>query len=82
MPQGLVRYRNPGHLHFATFSCYRRQPFLRTAISGDLFEPSLLPEQSLQAGVEVSPYCLIPNHIPLILSPDPRLHPGIAACTW
>ena len=28
MPKGLKRYYGRGHLHFLTFSCYRRLPLL------------------------------------------------------
>jgi hypothetical protein len=30
MPAGLKRYYGLGHLHFITFSCYRRLPLLKT----------------------------------------------------
>jgi hypothetical protein len=30
MPKGLKRYYGRGHLHFLTFSCYRRLPLLNT----------------------------------------------------
>ncbi len=30
MPWGLERYQRAGDLHFVTFSCYRRLPFLQT----------------------------------------------------
>jgi len=30
MPAGLKRYYGKGHLHFITFSCYRRLPLLKT----------------------------------------------------
>jgi putative transposase len=41
MPWGLVRFQQPRNLHFLTFSCYRRQPFLDTAHAGQVFERSL-----------------------------------------
>jgi len=31
MPKGLKRYYGQGHLHFLTFSCYRRLPLWGTA---------------------------------------------------
>jgi len=34
MPKGLKRYYGQGHLHFLTFSCYRRLPLLGTARAG------------------------------------------------
>jgi putative transposase len=41
MTKGLVRYQESGQLHFVTFSCYQRRPYLRTARARDLFERSL-----------------------------------------
>src|SRR6267154_3902864 len=34
MPEGLKRYYGRGHLHFLTFSCYRRLPLLNTTAGG------------------------------------------------
>lgn len=41
MTRGLVRYQQYGCLHFITFSCYRRQPYLRAPTARELFERSL-----------------------------------------
>jgi putative transposase len=38
MPQGLERYQNTGQLHFITFSCYHRLPFLSDRTSKDTLE--------------------------------------------
>ena len=56
MPRGLVRYQREHHLHFVTFSCAQRKPYLSTPQARDLFERSLetirlrspLPSQSPQ----------------------------------
>src|SRR5882757_2427981 len=37
MPRGLKRYYGKGDLHFITFSCYRKLPFLRTRGARDVF---------------------------------------------
>jgi len=37
MPSGLKRYYGRGHLHFLTFSCYRRLPLLNTARARHMF---------------------------------------------
>jgi hypothetical protein len=37
MPKGLKRYYGQGHLHFLTFSCYRRLPLLGTVRARNLF---------------------------------------------
>ncbi len=41
MPTGLRRYYGQGHLHFITFSCYRRLPLLKSARARDLFVKEL-----------------------------------------
>jgi hypothetical protein len=41
MPKGLTRYYGRGHLHFLTFSCYRRLPLLNTARARNLFVDAL-----------------------------------------
>ena len=41
MPFHLVRYQQTGHLHFVTFSCYRRQQHLGLPAARELFERSL-----------------------------------------
>src|SRR5271169_5860414 len=41
MPWGLTRFQQPHHLHFITFSCYLRQPFLDTPRAKGVFERSL-----------------------------------------
>jgi REP-associated tyrosine transposase len=41
MPKGLHRYYGRHHLHFLTFSCYRRLPLLKTARAGDVFVQEL-----------------------------------------
>jgi hypothetical protein len=37
MVVGLKRYQQMAHFHFVTFSCYRRQANLETAMARDLF---------------------------------------------
>src|SRR5467141_1641274 len=37
MPKGLKRYYGQSHLHFLTFSCYRRLPLLGTPRAINLF---------------------------------------------
>ena len=60
MTQGLVRYHHTGGFHFLTWSCYHRQPFLRTTSAKVLFEKSL---ETMRAryGFVVSGYVLMPS---------------------
>ena len=41
MPKGLKRLYGRGHLHFITFSCYRRLPLLSTIRARNLFVRAL-----------------------------------------
>ena len=41
MTKGLVRYQQAGDLHFITFSCYGRKPYLASPAAKELFETSL-----------------------------------------
>jgi putative transposase len=41
MTKGLVHYQQAGDLHFITFSCYGRKPYLASAAAKELFETSL-----------------------------------------
>lgn len=46
MPKNLKRYYGLGHLHFITFSCYRRVPLLRTVRSRNTFVRALTAVRS------------------------------------
>jgi putative transposase len=67
MTEGLKRYYGCGHLHFITFSCYRRLPFLEAVRAKDLFikELSLVRREYEFALVG---YVLMPEHVHLLLS--------------
>ena len=67
MPAELVRYQQTGHFHFVTFSCFRRQPFLTTPSSRDLFERSL-ETMRVRYDFVVAGYVLMPEHVHLLLS--------------
>ena len=65
MPLGLKRYQEEGHLHFITFSTYRRDPTL--PLFYQLFEEKL--EQTRKRyHLDVHGYVLMPEHVHLLLS--------------
>jgi putative transposase len=71
MPSGLKRYQHEGEDHFLTFSCYRREPHLSTALAKDTFLLSLeLTRQSY--GFEVLGYVVMPEHVHLLVSEPPN----------
>ncbi len=73
MPQGLKRFQQINQLHFITFSCHHRLPFLTTP------DPKHLLEQHLEHlrqthGFDLHGYVLMPEHVHLLLS-EPTHHP-------
>src|SRR5271157_5273963 len=71
MPWGLVRFQESHCLHFITFTCYRRQPFLDTPRAKNVFERSL--EQTRRSyRFDVIGYVVMPEHIHLLVSEPER----------
>jgi putative transposase len=67
MTQGLVRKQQRGDLHFITFSCFQRQPFLNTPKMRALFEDAL-EKTRLRYGFYVVGYVVMPEHVHLLVS--------------
>ena len=77
MPPSLRRYQQTGHLHFITFSCYRRQPKLGTSTARARFEESL--EQARRCyGMGVLGYVVMPEHAHLLVSEPEKAQLSIA----
>ena len=71
MPWGLVRFQQSHCLHFITFTCYRRQPFLDTTRAKNVFERSL--EQTRRSyRLDVIGYVVMPEHVHLLVSEPER----------
>jgi putative transposase len=71
MPNHLQRFQQPGDLHFITFSCHDRMPYLAVADSRDAFEWSL--EQVRRRYVlRVYGYVVMPEHVHLLVSEPKR----------
>jgi putative transposase len=73
MTQGLKRYQSTGDLHFITFSCYQRRPYLASAQASSLFEQSLERTRSRYRFCVIG-YVIMPEHVHLLLS-EPALTP-------
>jgi putative transposase len=73
MPWSLRRPQQTGHLHFLTFSCYRRLPKLGTRASRERFEASL---ESTRVSYELSilGYVVMPEHVHLLVT-EPASQP-------
>jgi putative transposase len=71
MPVGLKRIQDRGDLHFVTFSCYDRHPYLADSTAKEAFEFSL--ERMRRAhGFKVIGYVVMPEHVHLLLSEPPE----------
>ncbi len=71
MPSGLRRYQQSRGLHFLTFSCYRRLPFLVSPRARDRFERAL-EQARVRYGFYVAGYVVMPEHIHLLLTEPER----------
>jgi putative transposase len=67
LPAGLRRYYGKGHLHFITFSCYRRLPLLKTARARDGFVKELGKVRD-EMGFHLLGYVVMPEHVHLLMS--------------
>ena len=67
MPVGLERFQECGDLHYVTFSCYGRFPYLAKAAAREVFECSL-ERMRQQYRFFVVGYVVMPEHVHLLLS--------------
>jgi putative transposase len=67
MPGGLKRFHQSGQCHFITVSCFRRQPFLGTALLRDRFQEILLETIGRYQAALIA-YVIMPEHLHLILT--------------
>ena len=70
MPVRLKRIYGQRHLHFITFSCYRRLPLLKTARARDVFVRELARVRA-EYGFLLVGYVVMPEHVHLLIS-EPR----------
>jgi putative transposase len=76
MTSGLKRYYGQGHLHFLTFSCYRRLPLLNTARARDLFVVALEKIRERHRFLVVG-YVVMPDHVHLLIGEPAKGTPSI-----
>src|SRR6266705_1645310 len=76
MPKGLKRYYGHGHLHFLTFSCYRRLPLLNTPRARNLFVQTLGKIRERYQFLLVG-YVVMPNHVHLLISEPKKDTPSV-----
>jgi putative transposase len=73
MPPRLERRQQTGNLHFITFSCHGRNPYLASNRAASTFEHSL---ESMRQKYQflLLGYVIMPEHVHLLLS-EPPTHP-------
>ncbi|MGH9687867.1 MAG: transposase [Candidatus Acidiferrales bacterium] len=75
MPKGLQRIYGQGHLHFITFSCYRRLPLLRSARARNVFVHTL-DRVRREYGFKLVGFVVMPEHVHLLISEPARGTPS------
>jgi putative transposase len=66
MANKLTRIYGRGHLHFITFSCYRRIPFLRSVRAKNVFV-QILGEVRDRFSFSLVGYVVMPDHVHLLI---------------
>jgi putative transposase len=66
MAHKLIRHYGRGHLHFITFTCYRRLPLLRSIRARNAFV-QILGETRDRFGFSLVGYVVMPEHIHLLV---------------
>jgi putative transposase len=72
MPLGLERRHNLGHLHFITFSCHHRLPYLDSPKTKEILE-QVIERTRRTHNFLLYAYVLMPEHIHLLLSEPQNL---------
>ncbi len=72
MPYGLKRFQKAEALHFITFSCFHRLPFLEAANTKDTVEAVLERIRACHQA-RVYAYVLMPEHVHLLINEPPSI---------
>jgi len=75
MRNPLRRHYGRGDLHFVTFSCYRRRPFLGTRRARDRFV-KILDEVRCRHAFRLVGYVVMPEHVHLLVSEPKKSTPS------
>ena len=70
MPPRLERRQQTGNLHFITFSCHNRNPYLASPQAASIFEHSLESTRE-KYNFHLLGYVVMPEHVHLLLSEPP-----------
>jgi putative transposase len=72
MPSGLKRFQRAEALHFITFSCFHRLPFLEAPGPKETIE-AILEQPRARHQARVYAYVLMPEHIHLLINEPPSI---------
>jgi putative transposase len=73
MPIGLERRQKTGQLHFITFSCYQRLPYLKASEPKEILE-QVIERTRRSHNLSIYAYVLMPEHVHLLLTePEDRI---------
>lgn len=75
MANKLIRHYGCGHLHFITFTCYRRLPLLRSIRARNAFV-QILGQVRDRYGFSLVGYVVMPEHIHLLISEPAKATPS------
>ena len=65
------RYNTPGHSHFLTFSCFRRQPFLSKDRTRQWLAGTIIAARS-EFNFRIIAWVFMPEHVHLLINPRQR----------
>jgi putative transposase len=77
MPWSLHRFQQNRDVHLLTFSCYKREPLLRTPAACRAFE-NTLERVRLWYGITINGYVVMPEHVHLLLHEPERAKLSVA----
>jgi putative transposase len=72
MPSGLKRFQRAQSLHFITFSCFHRHPFLESEAAKDTFD-AVLEQIRNRHQARIYAYVLMPEHMHLLINEPPAI---------
>jgi len=72
MPYGLKRYQQAESLHFITFSCYERKPYLTDSATNEIVEATLERTRARHDAC-IYAYVLMPEHVHLLMNEPPNI---------
>jgi len=72
MPRGLKRYQKAESLHFITFSCFHRFPFLQASSPKDTFQ-AILEQVRARHRARIYAYVIMPEHVHLLVNEPPAI---------